>query len=200
VFLRRIHNFAVDMNWLPWPLLPKKRWPKLNFKEKRAITWEAHQQIVAREPNAEMRLFYQLLWNLGGGQSDVANLRAKTGTVSLLHFSASVVAILDELPKQGPLFPRLADMHEKHRAKEFNRRCKGLNITGLTLHSYRYAWAERAKSAGIPERFAQEALGHKSKAIHRAYSRRAQVSVPSLEEYEKSVKKGPFHPQPSLVN
>ena len=32
VFLRRIHNFAVDMNWLPWPLLPKKRWPKLNLQ------------------------------------------------------------------------------------------------------------------------------------------------------------------------
>jgi hypothetical protein len=24
VFLRRMHNFAFDMNWLPWPILPKK--------------------------------------------------------------------------------------------------------------------------------------------------------------------------------
>ena len=35
--------------------------------------------------------------------------------------------------------------------------------------AYRYAWAERAKVCGYPERFAQEALGHNSKAVHRAY-------------------------------
>jgi hypothetical protein len=34
----------------------------------------------------------------------------------------------------------------------------------VTLHSYRYASAERAKVVGMPERFAQAALGH-SKAI-----------------------------------
>ena len=35
VFLRRIHNFALDMGWLPWPVLPKKQWPKIRFKETR---------------------------------------------------------------------------------------------------------------------------------------------------------------------
>ena len=25
IYLRRIHNFALDMSWLPWPV-PKKRW------------------------------------------------------------------------------------------------------------------------------------------------------------------------------
>ena len=38
-----------------------------------------------------------------------------------------------------------------------------------------------------PERFAQEALGHNSKAVHRAYARRAQVIVPTLEDYEKKI-------------
>jgi hypothetical protein len=28
-------------------------------------------------------------------------------------------------------------------------------------------------------------LGHNSKAVHRAYSRQAQVTVPSLEQYEQ---------------
>ena len=37
VFLRRLHNFCADMNWLPWPLIPKRQWPVLRFKEKRAI-------------------------------------------------------------------------------------------------------------------------------------------------------------------
>lgn len=83
------------------------------------------------------------------------------------------------------MFPRLAPMHEKHRAKEFHRRIRGLGIKGISLHSYRYAWAERARIAGMPERFAQESLGHGSKAVHRAYSKKAQVTLPSLEEYER---------------
>ena len=54
------------------------------------------------------------------------------------------------------------------RATEFSQRCRQLGIKGVTLHSYRYAWAERDKVAGKPERFAQEALGHNSKAAYRA--------------------------------
>jgi len=42
-----------------------------------------------------------------------------------------------------------------------------------------------AKIAGYPERFAQEALGHNSKAVHRAYAKRALVKIPSLEDYAK---------------
>ena len=30
VFLRRIHNLAMDMNWLPWPVIPKKQWPRVD--------------------------------------------------------------------------------------------------------------------------------------------------------------------------
>jgi integrase len=56
----------------------------------------------------------------------------------------------------------------------------GLRIKGVSLHSYRYTWAERAKQCGYPERFAQEALGHNSKAVHRAYARQAKVRLPSL--------------------
>ena len=53
------------------------------------------------------------------------------------------------------------------------------------MHSYRYAWAERAAEAGYPERYAQQALGHASAAIHRAYAKKARVEVPPLEEFEK---------------
>jgi len=38
---------------------------------------------------------------------------------------------------------------------------------------------------GYPERFAQEALGHNSKAVHRAYAKHALMKLPSLEEYEQ---------------
>ena len=43
VYLRRLHNFAVDMSWLPWPVLPKRRWPNVKYKQKRAITQAEHQ-------------------------------------------------------------------------------------------------------------------------------------------------------------
>ena len=36
-----------------------------------------------------------------------------------------------------------------------------------------------------PERFAQQALGHNSKAVHHAYSKHAEVTVPALEDWEK---------------
>jgi hypothetical protein len=71
------------------------------------------------------------------------------------------------------------------RATEFRSRCRQLGIQDVTLDSYRYAWAERAKVVGMPERFAQGALGHNSKAVHRAYAKRALMNIPSLEEYEK---------------
>jgi len=199
VYLRRIHNFALDMNWLPWSVLPKKQWPTPQYGEKRAITLEEHQLVVANEGNTEKRAFYQLLWHLGGAQGDIANLtaenvdwgdcvigfpRQKTGTPSLIRYGQEAAKVLESLPKEGPLFPTLKDLRASVRADYFRRRCALLGIHGVTLHSYRYAWAERAKCAGYPERFAQEALGHNSKAVHRAYARKAQVKVPSLEEYE----------------
>jgi integrase len=75
----------------------------------------------------------------------------------------------------------------EHRATEFARACRRLAIKGITLHSYRYAWAERARTCGYPEYFAQEALGHNSKAVHRAYARKAQVVIPKLEDYERKL-------------
>jgi integrase len=170
------------------------------YKPKRAITLEEHHRILDREPNPERRLYYELCWHLGASQSDLAHLKAadiewpnrvlsyqrgKTGTPALLHFGPQVEAILRRLPAAGPLFPYLRTVRAGDRATEFKQRCRGLGIEGVTLHSYRYAWAERARSAGYPERFAQEALGHNSKAVHRAYAKRAVVKVPSLEEYEQ---------------
>jgi hypothetical protein len=35
------------------------------------------------------------------------------------------------------------------------------------------------------ERFAQERLGHNSKAVHRDYAKRALVKIPSLEDYDQ---------------
>jgi integrase len=200
VYLRRIHNFALDMNWLPWSVLPKRQWPKVKFKEKRAVTREEHEKIIKAEKNPERKALYELCWHLGASQGDIADLkgedvdwenytvsfvRKKTKVPVLVHLGAEALNLFKDLPAEGMLFPYLSGVRAGDRATEFGQRCRQLGIKGVTLHSYRYAWAERAKTCGMPERFAQEALGHNSKAVHRAYAKRALMKIPSLEDYEQ---------------
>ena len=222
VYLRRIHNHALGMEWLLRSVIPRLQWPKPVFKAKRAITAEEHAAIVQRELNAERRDFYELLWHTGASQTDAAcllaedvnwqsrtisysraKLKSRTGIgikPALIRFGAEVEAILQRRPQSGALFPYLRTVRAGDRATEFRQRCDGLGISGVTLHSYRYAWAERALKCGYPERFAQQALGHNSKAVHHAYSKHAEVTVPSLDDWEKEWEKNPQRsPLPSLV-
>ncbi|MEX2044544.1 MAG: tyrosine-type recombinase/integrase [Opitutus sp.] len=202
VYLRRLHNFCLDMSWLLWPLIPKRQWPAVRHQPKRAITLEEHRRIIAAEMNPERKAFYQLCWHLGGSQGDIALLRAedvdweqrtlsfsrkKTGVPVIIHLGPDVVNVLQDMPAEGLLFPYLSGLRSSDRANLFKDRCQNVGVFGVTLHCYRYSWAERAKSAGYPERFAQEALGHNSKAVHRAYAKRALVKLPSLEDYERNV-------------
>ena len=199
VYLRRIHNFAVDMCWLARPVIVKRQWPKVRHKKKRAITWDEQKLILAAEKNTERRDFYELIWHTGASQGDLAILKAedidwrentirffrlKTGSTVCQRFGESVGVILRRLPAAGLLFPHLAKVRSSDRATEFGQRCDQLKITGVTLHSYRYAWAQRAKKAGYPERYAQMALGHNSGAIHEHYAGTDEALVPALEEYE----------------
>src|SRR5271163_442720 len=64
----------------------------------------------------------------------------------MIHFGPDIEAILRRLPMTGPLFPYLQIVRCGDRATEFKPRCAGLGITGASLHSYRYAWAERASN------------------------------------------------------
>ena len=211
VYLRRIHNHALGMEWLLKSVIPRLQWPKPVFKPKRAITAKEHAAILAREHNSERRDFYELLWHTGASQTDAAclgaqdinwsartisytraKLRSRMGIKpALIRFGAEIEALLKRRPSTGPLFPYLSTVRASDRATEFRQRCQGLNIQGVSLHSYRYAWAERALSCGYPERFAQQALGHNSKAVHHAYAKHAEVTVPSLDDWEKDWKVNP---------
>jgi integrase len=205
VYLRRIHNFALDMTWIARPLLPKRRWPKVVYKPKRGITWAEHQLVIGRENNVERKLYYELAWETGASQTDLANLTNDQidRQTRMIVFSRQKIdgnlppcrltyepgsridSILSQLPQMGPIFPYLRSVRPNDRSTEFWQRCKGLGIAGVSLHSYRYAWAERAKQAGYPERFAQAWLGHNSKAIHAAYAKGAEMVFPSLERWQK---------------
>jgi hypothetical protein len=51
VYLRRIHNHALGMEWLLKSVIPRLQWPRPVFKQKRAITSAEHAAIIARETN-----------------------------------------------------------------------------------------------------------------------------------------------------
>jgi len=76
-YLRRLHNLALDLGWLPWPILAKRAWPKIRSQSKRAITAEEHAAVIASEKNPERRGYYELLYETGASQTDAANLAAE---------------------------------------------------------------------------------------------------------------------------
>jgi len=111
VFLRRIHNSALDMSWVPVPVIPKRQWPAV-----------------------------KLCWLIGGAQGDVAHLtaedidwdkrvigyhRQKTKSVALLHFDEEIEKNLRDLPQSGLLFPSLRGVRASDRATESKQRCSG---------------------------------------------------------------------------
>ena len=119
-YLRKTHNFALDMNWLPATVIPRRQWPAIHFKEKRAITLAEHQKIIAAEVNPERKALYQLCWHLGASQGDIAALkgedvdwanntvsffRKKTGVPVLVHLGSEALNLLKDLPSEGPLVP-----------------------------------------------------------------------------------------------
>jgi integrase len=215
VYLRRIHNHALGMEWLLKSVLPKLLWPKPIFKRKRAITAEEHRSILAAQNAAaehnqgsrnsdephynERRDFYELLWHIGSAQGDAAALTAENidwerSTISyrrrklsahdetavqpaVIRFGKEVAELLKRRPTSGPLFPYLARVRAGDRATEFKQRCDGLGIENVSLHSYRYAWAERALKCGYPERFAPtsprpQLQSHPSLLLKKCRSRR----------------------------
>ena len=154
----------------------------------------------------ERRAYYELLYETGAAQTDAANLtaedvdwtngilfyrRQKLGPFSepcRLTIGKKLRALLKSLPSSGDLFPNIRKLSAKDRSAEFRRRCRVAGISGVSLHSYRHAWAQRAKACGYPQRFAQEALGHDSRAVHEAYAKGALVVCPALDDYETALK------------
>jgi len=216
-FVRCLHNLALGLGWLPWPILPPKLWPAVEAKRKRGITLQEHQEIIAAEKNVERRLYYEFLWETGAAQTDAAQFcaeqidwqrrilsyqRQKTGSWAHLQIGQPLEDLLHQLPASGFLFVKIARTNNSARSAEFRRRCRILKLNGISLHSYRYAWAERAQSCGYPERWAQNALGHNSRAIHQAYAKGGVAICPPLDDYERIANKvqGAVAPMEEVVN
>jgi integrase len=127
-YLRRLHNLALDLGWLPWPILAKRAWPKIRSQSKRAITAEEHEAVIASEKNPERRAYYELLYESGAAQTDASNLtaedidwrngvlvyrRKKLGPFSepcRLTIGNKLRLLLNALPSSGDLFPNTANV------------------------------------------------------------------------------------------
>jgi integrase len=209
VQLRILHNRALDLEWILKPVLSRRAWPKIRYASRHGITREQHEAILKVTSNKEYRLYFEMLWLTGGSQTDIASLRAEDlnwGTRRLYYerqklrsrgqgnaclvIGTALETLLRELPSEGPLFPHLVTLGESDRSSYFCRRRAVAKLPkGIVLHSYRYAWAERAQSAGMPEREAMAHLGHGSKAVHRAYAKAADRVTLPLEWYEEQTSK-----------
>jgi hypothetical protein len=142
VWLRILHNRALDMGWQLSPVLNKRVWPKVKYKARRAITAEEHAKIIESERMEDYAQFFCLLWETGGSQTDIAHLKAEDidwgnsrlyysrrklahrgGGRAALAMGDGLKAVLRELPASGPLFPRLRLLSEDERASHFRKVC-----------------------------------------------------------------------------
>ncbi len=122
-FLKRLHNFAVNLGWLAVPIVAPYLWPKYEPKDRRGITLDEHQSLLAKEKKAEWKLFLELLWETGAAQSDatrftaedidwqtrtISYFRQKTGSLAQFTISTALEKVLQQLPTTGALFPHLS--------------------------------------------------------------------------------------------
>jgi len=203
-WLRQLRNYAMDMGWLLHQVLPKRAWPKVKTRPRRGITSEQHRRVMAQESGLERRQYYQMLWFSGGAQTDVAHfhsdcidkttqticyqrkkMRSRNRGHSRIPIGKEIQALLSQLPREGWFFPIIRLENSSQRASKFKRLCFQLGIHDVTLHSYRYALAERALWAGMSEKEAMSYLGHKSRSRHYAYAKNAPVVTLPLSYYEK---------------
>lgn len=222
VFLRRWHNHALSMGWIPTPVLAPVLWPEPRYEAKRAITAAEHDSLLAHITNPEWKDYLQVLWWTGGAQADIAGLTRDrvdllNGTLSFqrrklkgkrtargieigmtyLQMGPTLRGILETRMTDEYLFSYLATLRTTDRATYFKRYCLRAGLPDdLTLHCYRYAVCERMALIGFNERFAKALVGHASTAIHERYARGANMVIPSLEEEEAAhTKITPFMPR-----
>jgi hypothetical protein len=147
VYLRRIHNHALGMEWLLKSVIPRLQWPKPVFKQKRAITSSEHAARCAFSSPGAGRSHLEILW-----RDDYAKVCAAQGAGELVprDFPELVPYLADALSHihRDPHFIRLVNS-DRHEAPDFsagpvwkilvggNTLSRGYTIEGLTISYYR---------------------------------------------------------------
>lgn len=195
-YLRRLHNLAVDLGWLPWPVLAKRAWPKIRSRSKRAITAEEHAAVIASEKNAERRAYYELLYETGAAQTDAATLtaedidshngvlvyrRKKLGPFSepcRLTIGKRLRALLNVLPSSGDLFPHIKRTSANHRAAEFRRPLPNCRNQRRQLAFISSRMGPTGKGLRVPTAFRSNSLGPFQSSCPRSLRKRGIRDLP----------------------
>ena len=208
-YLRRLQNFAYAMRWLFEPVIPN---PGMASHQKEAddgdISGRARPDHCQRTKPRTPALLRDALGNgrqpiryrqpdLGPDQPpgksisfyrDKLNEREEEGQICGLsvlgHWQPSGIDP-EPMPANGIPVPNYEPMDRRSPHYGICAACRIAGVNNRQMKSYRYGWAERARAAGMPEREAMNHLGHKSKAIHRAYASQAKVVTLPLEHYEQ---------------
>jgi len=225
-FGRKFHNYAMNHRLIPYAIMGKEMWPKIDTDPvSRSITEGEHLTIVGYLSNPSLKPYNDhankhqgtmpemwrdewvnwlwFLWFTGASSADAANMKAecirwgegvleyKRGKWIKPERHAPVrVAIakggqfeklLKRLPAAGNLFPLLSLRRSDERAKTFAGVIGCLGIPKVTIHGYRFAFAERAKEAGMSTEDRMASLGHADYDMHHHYDKNAKVTPASIE-------------------
>ena len=158
----------------------------------------------------EWKAFLSLLWYTGASQTDASMMKAENvkwdqGVLEyrrikwkepLKHAPVRVAIaaggalekLLKKLPKKGPLFPLLINTDHSNRCRTFARFVDWLDFSNVSMHGYRYSFAERAKEKGMSAEDRMTTLGHKNFEMTSHYDQEAQVIPASIEIIEGGLK------------
>ena len=53
-FLKRLHNFALSLGWIAIPIVAPYLWPKYEAKDRRGITPDEHESVLAQGEKSRM--------------------------------------------------------------------------------------------------------------------------------------------------
>ena len=163
---------------------------------------------TADQWRSEWIAYLWILWFTGASNKDAAELKAENinWRDMVIEFSRSkwvnkdklepcrivigprFAEVLRALPKDGLLLPILGNKNTSKRYDFFHKQTVALEIEGISIHGYRYAFAERSKENGMSIEDRMATLGHNTYEVHRNYGRTAKVVPVSIEVLDGRLK------------
>jgi len=113
----------------------------------------------------------------------------------MIHFGPDIEALLRQMPTTGPLFPYLQSVRCGDPRHGVSPTLSGAGNQRGSLHSLPLRLGGAGEDMRLPGAVcARSSRNTTARPIHRAYARKAQVRLPSLESYEKQNVEGRIVP------
>ena len=130
-FLKRLHNFALTIGWIAVPIVAPYLWPKYEPKDRRGITRDEHESILAKEKKCGMEIVSgtslatarrRAMPNFKAEDVDqqtrmISYFQQKIGSLAQFTISQALETVLSHLlTTTGALFPKLSTFTANDRA------------------------------------------------------------------------------------